>query len=85
MKKSSVKVGMKVTCLAPVEAYYSGMKIAAPPWRTPIVVFSPGDGGTVACVDVPYVRGYGSFCCIDFKHEGRTERVALAYDNIKLL
>ncbi len=66
MKKSTLKVGMLVTCKERVEAYDSGY-----PKGQPFCFFEPGDIGIVACIDVPYVvNREGTFACVDFYKPG---------------
>lgn len=85
MNKAKVIIGMKVTCLKPVPAYYSAYA------GNPGQLFEPGMVGTVARVDVPSVhREKVTFCCVDFEGKkdisGRNKwRVALLYDNIAIV
>ena len=81
MRKKDVTVGMKVTCLYEVEAYYSGMKTLQ--GVNPVVIFKPGDVGIVAVPRVPKVQRQGYFHAVDFERDGKTERVALDTDNIR--
>ncbi len=82
MKKSQVKIGMKVTCKSGVAAYSSSA------WSSqssaPRPIFSPGMVGMIVAVDVPSVRReHISFCCVDFiNSDGEPDRCALLYDNI---
>ena len=88
-KKPQVHVGDQVTCKQPEEAYYSGYA------GEPKCSFEPGDVGTVAAVDVPYVTGRNTtFVCVDFykegiiyneAHGGDPWRVGLDYSNIRVL
>ena len=66
MNKSHITVGMLVTCKERVEAYGSGY-----PKGQPYCFFEPGDIGSVACIDVPYVVSReGTFACVDFYKPG---------------
>ena len=85
MKNKNIKVGDRVTCRKPVDAYYS--KYAG----APECVFMPGDIGIVAAVNVPKVKVKGSFVVVDFEKKGVVYnrktgsciwRVGLNYDNI---
>ena len=86
-RKPEVKVGDQVTCKSAEEAYYSGYA------GNPECSFEPGDTGTVAAVEVPYVtRRNSTFVCVDFQKEGvscgshgEPWRVGLDYSNIKVL
>lgn len=81
MKKKDVKVGIKVTCLNPEEAYYSNYA------GNPICCFMPGDIGIVGAIDVPYVMTKNGkdkfFVCVDFEKDGQKWRVGIDYDNLK--
>lgn len=89
MRKSDVKIGMRVTCKHTVEADYSSYA------GNPKVTFTPGMVGVIANVDLPSVWHEGvSFCNVDFVVPGvylfnnsvnATWRVALRYDNIVII
>lgn len=59
-----LKIGDKVTVKEPQEAYGSDYGL------NPKVVIQPGELGTVAAVDVPYVTRRGTFLCVDFEKPG---------------
>jgi hypothetical protein len=94
MKKSTIKVGMLVTCRERAEAYGSRY-----PKGQPACYFEPGDIGIVACIDVPYVvNREGTFACVDFYKPGTIQnrhhwqqygespwRVGLDYGNMREL
>jgi hypothetical protein len=94
MKKSTIKIGMLVTCKERVEAYGSGSLQGHPS-----CFFEPGDIGIVARIDVPYVVGReGTFACVDFYKPGNIQnahhwqeygetpwRAGLDYRNIREL
>lgn len=84
----TLKIGDKVTCRWPVEAYYSGYA------GLPQMHFTPEMTGVVGAIDMPAVR-YGSFpsdtfLCVDFHvpdenaaHPSHQDwRAALGYDNV---
>jgi len=73
------KIGDRVTCKVPEDAYYSGYA------GRPKVSFTPGMVGTVDAVRVPSVwRARVSFTCVDFEDEtGRPQRVGLLDGNIR--
>lgn len=78
-----VKIGDKVTCRHPEEAYYSEYA------GNPKVMFEPGMVGTVNDVDCPFMRKKGVFACVDFEGPidagGKSNiwRVALPDSNMK--
>jgi len=80
-KDWKIKIGDKVTCKNPEEAYYSGRD------GRPKQNFEPGMIGKVGAVDVPPVRGKGgNFCCVDFIGvDGKTWRCAVKYPNLKII
>ena len=84
MKKSEIKIGMKITCKTEVTAYSdTGWNVKS---GKPRPKFVPGMTGTIAVVNVPSVRRERvSFCCVDFINaDGEPDRCALLYDNIVL-
>ena len=88
-RKKDVQVGMQVTCKQAEESYYSDYA------GSPTCFFEPGDVGTVAAVEVPYVTGRDrTFVCVDFykegivynaAHGGSPWRVGLDYSNIRIV
>ena len=88
-KKPTIKPGDKVTCLHPVEAYYSNYG------GNPVLNFTPGMVGVVASIapkvcipnrgkDPRYDRR-DEFVVVDYTDErNTTQRVGLNFCNIKL-
>lgn len=90
-RKCPCKVGDRVTCITPVEAYHSDYA------GNPECHFKPGMVGTVAVIDSPSVR-YGPYgedvsVLVDFdgpeyggaNHRLTSWRVALRHGNIKVI
>lgn len=89
-RRCPCNVGDRVTCIVPVDAYYSNYG------GRPECVFCPGMVGIVAHLDSPSVRpgphGEDVFAIVDFDgpahgkcNADTTWRVALRYGNIKIV
>lgn len=66
LRGQTPQMGETVTCLRPVEAYYSGR------YGNPHCFFEPGDVGVVGAIDVPAVyhnpeNPSDLFACVDFE------------------
>jgi hypothetical protein len=86
IRKSKIRVGMRVTCRVPVEAFGSEADGA------PVCKFEPGMEGRAAVLDVPRVTfsyrwegGTASYVCVAFMAGGRERLCALDYNNIRVL
>ena len=82
MKKNHVTIGMKVTVIKEVEAFYS--KYGGNPYLS----IKPGVVGTVGAINVPVVRnttGHDCYVCVDYLDvaTGKVERASVYYDNLK--
>lgn len=75
----TVVVGDVVTVKRREEAYYSTYGGNPECW------LEPGEIATVKSVDVPAVTSNRTFVCADFQKYGRTWRVGLLRDNVKVV
>lgn len=77
--RQDIQPGMQVTTTEPVEAYYSLYAGNLEQF------FRPGMMGVVAAVNVPKVRGRGTFVCVDFTGDNaRKWRAAMNYSQLVL-
>lgn len=84
MKKSEIHVGDKVTVKSAVESYESREVSPAILPQFVGTALRPGDVAEVCRVDVPYVRGRGSFVFVRWVNaDGLSLRTGIGYDNIR--